>query len=216
MANFGQASSLTGGGGQDEERSILDNILGRGISSPLGQALDGNFDSLSLNTDKITTPTLDDLFNKDRMRNSPAGLFLPAAKKSLIRGGKEIVRSGEKLAGDVKEGVGAIGPSIFNSLASGLNDAKLRNIQGDLAVTDVATAPFSKGSLVDSFGMGAGGADVNADIREAILLDENRRRRDEQEELRDSLFGLTSERMKLQNAALKRAEKEALANKSKR
>lgn len=139
-----------------------------------------------------------------------------ALKKGLFRGGKEIAKSGEKILGGIAAGTGATGPSIFNSLASGLNDAKLRNIQGNLAVTDVATAPFSKGSLVDSFGAGAGGADVNADIREAILLDENRRRRDEQEELRDSLFGLTSERMKLQNAALKRAEKEALANKSKR
>lgn len=213
----------------NEELSFIDKILGKGIRSPIGRAIDKDFSSFSLSSDKINKPSIDDLFNRKRIEESPLGIFSgkdrlgsdgkelgEGFKKGLKRSADQVIKDGETLFGKAKEGVAAIGPSLFNSIASGLNDAKLRNIQGDLAVTETATSPFSSGSISRLFSKGAGGADTNADIREAILLDENRRRRDKQEKLRDSLFGLGTETVELKNKILKEALEEARASKGKR
>jgi len=165
-------------------------------NAPLGLAIKKLFSGRTVKTPTDGKKPSGSIFGTKALRdNSPGGKFFDKGGKGAF----------------LKEGVEDTGPALLASLASSLNDNRLRNIQGDLAVTETATAPFSKGSITGLFAGGPGGVDLNADIAEAFTLDEKRRERNKDEELRDSLFSLLDD-----NKNLKLAQIEALLNKTKK
>lgn len=181
--------------------------------SPLEEILSGDFGSLSLSSDKIEAPNQDKLFNREMIENSPLGKF--SGKDRLGSDGKELGDSIKGFFKDMPKEKQRGLSSIFSTLTSSLSDRSKRNEQGNLAAVQAATSPFAKADLVKGFNQGVGGADLSTDIQEAILLDENRARRDKEQVIKDSLFGLKSDNAKLQNQILKDVRERALETKAK-
>jgi len=148
------------------------------------------------------------VFDSETFNNSPLGKQLSLDKIDVAGGTKTLVDGVKTLGAGLFKGLETAGPDVLSQVASMLQDGRKRGALGRLSEVEAATAPFSTGSLTKAFELAQGGSDVTGDLNEALLLKQNRKRRDDQEEFRNSIFNLK------QSDALEKLKERLLGKKS--
>lgn len=77
---------------------------------------------------------------------------------------------------------------MASQIGGALGDMGTRQLKGDLAAAEAATAPFAKGSILDAFEQGPAGSDLAGAAAEGYALRQKAKERDRIQELL-SIFG---------------------------
>jgi len=116
----------------------------------------------------------------------------------MLGGGESTANTGGGLFSGLSSGDVLLGQQV----AGALGDISSRNIKGDLAAVEAATAPFAKGSILDAFEQGPGGGDAIAAIGEGMALKQAAEERDRVQVLLNKFGEASAKNVDLQNQNL--------------